>query len=174
MVCPTWRCSVSTMFTLLTLAGLPAVRLGSCAFIAAHPLWDVRPANLHARLRGSGRGLLNLKTVVPKPKGRIWYHNQSGSKVETTKDLFWYAFRGADSNNTRHRGLEDAMKRQLPLIYFYGVAPGAYEPLFPAFVADWNPEKLSCGLLRSILLHRARRPRALGCSGGARTASKPA
>jgi putative restriction endonuclease len=39
-----------------------------------------------------------------------------------------------------------AMAKQLPLIYFYGVAPGIYEPLFPAFVVDWNPEKLSCGL----------------------------
>jgi hypothetical protein len=38
------------------------------------------------------------------------------------------------------------MAKQLPLIYFYGVAPGIYEPLFPAFVVDWNPEKLSCGL----------------------------
>jgi putative restriction endonuclease len=38
------------------------------------------------------------------------------------------------------------MTRQLPLIYFYGIAPGVYEPLFPAFVVEWNPEKLSCGL----------------------------
>jgi hypothetical protein len=36
--------------TLLTLAGLPAVGLGRRAVIAAHPLWDVRPANLHPRL----------------------------------------------------------------------------------------------------------------------------
>jgi putative restriction endonuclease len=38
------------------------------------------------------------------------------------------------------------MTRQLPLIYFYGIAPGLYEPLFPAFVVEWDPEKLSCGL----------------------------
>ncbi len=91
-------------------------------------------------------GLLSLKTVVPKPKGRIWYHDQSAPELETTKDVFWYAFRGADPDNTRNRWLRDAMERQLPLIYFYGVAPGVYEPLFPAFVVDWNLEKLSCGL----------------------------
>ena len=41
-------------------------------------------------------GLLSLKTVVPKPKGRIWYHDQSAPDLDTTKDLFWYAFEGAD------------------------------------------------------------------------------
>jgi putative restriction endonuclease len=88
-------------------------------------------------------GLLSLKTVVPKPEGRIWYHDQSAPVPETTQDLFWYAFRGANPDNTRNRWLRDAMERQLPLIYFYGVAPSVYEPLFPAFIADWNSEKLS-------------------------------
>jgi len=36
--------------TLLNLAGLPAVGLGRRAVIAAHPLWDVRPASFHAGL----------------------------------------------------------------------------------------------------------------------------
>ena len=34
--------------TLNDFAGLPAVVLGRRAIIAAHPLWDVRPAGLHA------------------------------------------------------------------------------------------------------------------------------
>ena len=29
------------------------------------------------------------------------------------------------------------MDDQFPLIYFFGVAPGLYEPLFPAFVSEW-------------------------------------
>jgi putative restriction endonuclease len=91
-------------------------------------------------------GVLSLKTVVPKPKGRFWYHDQSAPKLETTSDVFWYAFTGADPDSTRNRWLRDAMVRRLPLIYFYGVAPGVYELLFPAFVVEWNPEKLSCGL----------------------------
>ena len=36
--------------SLLNLAGLPAVGLGRRAIIAAHPLWDVRPASVHAGL----------------------------------------------------------------------------------------------------------------------------
>ena len=91
-------------------------------------------------------GILSLKTVVPKPKGRIWYHDQSAPELDTATGLFWYAFTRADPSNTRNRWLRDAMTRQLPLIYFYGVAPGVYEPLFPAFVVEWNLEKLSCAL----------------------------
>jgi hypothetical protein len=36
--------------TLTNFAGLPAVVLGRRAIIAAHPLWDIRPASLHAGL----------------------------------------------------------------------------------------------------------------------------
>jgi putative restriction endonuclease len=38
------------------------------------------------------------------------------------------------------------MARQLALVYLYGIAPGVYEPLFPAFVVEWDPERLSCGI----------------------------
>src|ERR1700738_3760389 len=41
-------------------------------------------------------GLLSLKTVVPKPKGRIWYHDQTAPELAAMTDVFWYAFRGAD------------------------------------------------------------------------------
>jgi hypothetical protein len=36
--------------TLANFAGLPAVTQGMHAMFAAHPLWDVRPATLHADL----------------------------------------------------------------------------------------------------------------------------
>lgn len=95
-------------------------------------------------------GVLSLKTVVPRPKGRIWYQDQSAPELETKSDVFWYAFTGSDPNNTRNQWLRDAMTRQLPMIYFYGVAPGVYEPVFPAYVVDWAPENLSCGLSFSV------------------------
>jgi putative restriction endonuclease len=92
------------------------------------------------------KGILSLKTVVPKPKGRIWYHDQSPSETGSSQDIFWYAFRGSDPGNSRNQWLRDAMREKLPLVYFYGVAPGLYEPLFPTFIVDWDPERLSCGL----------------------------
>jgi putative restriction endonuclease len=44
----------------------------------------------------------------------------------------------------RARWLRDAMERALPIIYFYGVAPGLYEALFPIFVVGWDPVSLNC------------------------------
>jgi len=32
---------------------------------------------------------------------------------------------------------------QVPLIYFFGVAPGRYEALFPVFIEDWSAASLS-------------------------------
>jgi putative restriction endonuclease len=91
-------------------------------------------------------GVLSIKTVVPNPKGRIWYHDQSSPDLSRGSDVFWYAFTGPDPNSTRNRWLHHALVEQLPLIYFFGVAPALYEPLFPTFVVEWNPTRLSCGL----------------------------
>lgn len=95
-------------------------------------------------------GLLSLKTVVPKPRGRIWYHDQGSALPEADGEVLSYAFRGADPDNTRNRWLRDAMERQLPIVYFSGVAPGAYEPIFPAFIVEWSAAKLSCSLSFSM------------------------
>jgi putative restriction endonuclease len=92
------------------------------------------------------RGVLSLKTVVSKPSGRIWYHDQHAPVPDIADDVFWYAFRGSDPDGARNQWLWDAMSRRLPLIYFYGIAPAVYEPLFPAFVIHWDPNSLSCGL----------------------------
>jgi putative restriction endonuclease len=34
------------------------------------------------------------------------------------------------------------MQRQIPVIYFLGVSPGRYQPIDPAFVVGWHPERL--------------------------------
>ncbi|HVB81064.1 MAG TPA: HNH endonuclease [Candidatus Binataceae bacterium] len=91
-------------------------------------------------------GLLSVKTVVPKPKGRVWYHDQTPPELTAAGDTLSYAFTGVEPENTRNQWLRQAMADQVPLIYFFGVAPGLYEPLFPTFVTEWQPEKLRCGL----------------------------
>jgi putative restriction endonuclease len=101
------------------------------------------------------QGVLSLKTVVLKPRGRIWYHDQGAPDLQSALDTFSYAFTGRDADSTRNQWLKDAMVRQLPLIYFYGVAPAIYEALFPAFVVEWNPAALSCSLSFSAAPHIA-------------------
>jgi putative restriction endonuclease len=91
-------------------------------------------------------GPLSLKTVVPKPRGRIWYHDQGRPDLPLEGGHLSYAFTGTDADNTRNQWLHYAMEQQLPLIYFVGVAPAVYEPIFPVFVIDWDRANLRCGL----------------------------
>ncbi len=97
-------------------------------------------------------GLLSLKTVIPKPAGRIWYADQMAADpmIPFSNEILRYSFSGSNPNRTRNQWLRDAMVRHLPLIYFYGVAPGVYEPLFPVYVVDWNPSDLCVSLAMSL------------------------
>ncbi len=48
--------------------------------------------------------------------------------------LLRYAYRGTDPAHPDNRGLRRAMEHQIPLVYFYGLAPGQYLPAFPVFI----------------------------------------
>ena len=91
-------------------------------------------------------GVLSLKTVVPKPRGRVWYHDQDGPELSTSGGDMSYAFTGQNPENTRNQWLRQAMEGQFPLVYFVGVAPAIYEPIFPVYVTQWEPEFLRCRL----------------------------
>ena len=56
-------------------------------------------------------GLLSLKTVVPKPRGRVWYHDQIAPELSADAGLHWYAFSGDDPGHSRNRWLREAMER---------------------------------------------------------------
>lgn len=54
-----------------------------------------------------------------------------------------YAYRGTDPGHVDNRGLRDAMRRQLPLVYFYRLQPGQYLAAFPVYVVGDHPERLT-------------------------------
>lgn len=92
-------------------------------------------------------GLLSVKTVVPKPRGRVWYADQhAAADAASVTDTLRYSFTGADPANARNQWLLDAARRRLPIVYLYGVAPAAYEPLFPVFVEEWDDRALCVSL----------------------------
>jgi hypothetical protein len=72
------------------------------------------------------RYLLSIKTVFPKPGGRVWYddqrevHQQIFAGVGTIE----YAFMGQDPNAADNRWLREAFENRVPVIYFLGIAPG--------------------------------------------------
>ncbi len=53
-----------------------------------------------------------------------------------------YKYRGTDPLHSENVALRRAMERKLPLIWFVGVAPAQYEPIYPVWVVGDAPENL--------------------------------
>ncbi|HET7550234.1 MAG TPA: HNH endonuclease [Gemmatimonadaceae bacterium] len=54
-----------------------------------------------------------------------------------------YAYRGTDPEHPDNAGLRRAMQRRLPLVYFYGLAPGQYLPAFPVYIVGDRQSSLA-------------------------------
>jgi putative restriction endonuclease len=57
--------------------------------------------------------------------------------------LLRYAYRGTDPAHPDNVGLRRAMQRRLPLVYFYGLAPGQYLPAFPVYIVGDRQSELA-------------------------------
>ena len=90
------------------------------------------------------RYLLSIKTVMPKPGGRVWYDDQSEAhdQIYDGVDGIDYAFMGSDPNAAENQSLRAAYENQVGVIYFLGIAPGRYQPRWPVHIADWDARAL--------------------------------
>lgn len=72
------------------------------------------------------RYLLSIKTVIPKPGGRVWYDDQleAHDQIYGGADGIDYAFMGSDPNAADNQWLRAAYENQVGVIYFPGIAPG--------------------------------------------------
>lgn len=90
------------------------------------------------------RFLLSIKTVFPKPGGRVWYDDQR----EVHRQIFEgdetvdYAFMGQNPDAADNRWLREAFENRVPIIYFLGIAPGKYQAMLPAFISGWDATAL--------------------------------
>jgi len=72
---------------------------------------------------------LSIRTVhSPDPYARP-YADDIG-----TDGYLRYKWRGTDPSHAENRALRDAMTLRLPLIWFQGVGPGAYVPIYPVWM----------------------------------------
>jgi putative restriction endonuclease len=81
------------------------------------------------------RHLLSIRTVYPRPGGRVWYDDQREvhRQIYEGDEAVDYAFMGNDPDAADNRWLRAAMESQVPLIYFLGIAPGHYQAVIPTF-----------------------------------------
>lgn len=61
-----------------------------------------------------------------------------------TPEGFWsYRYRGSDPRHPENAGLRRAMRQQVPIIYFLGIVPGRYLPIYPAYIVGDDPRHLT-------------------------------
>jgi putative restriction endonuclease len=94
------------------------------------------------------RFLLSIKTVFPKPGGKVWYDDQREvhRQILEGDEMIDYAFMGRDPNAADNRWLREAHENSVPIIYFLGIAPGRYQAVLPCFVSGWDAAGLKARL----------------------------
>jgi putative restriction endonuclease len=90
------------------------------------------------------RFLLSIRTVFPKPGGKIWYDDQRQvhRQIFEGDETIDYAFMGQNPDAADNRWLREAFENQVPIIYFLGIAPGHYQAMLPAFILGWDAKAL--------------------------------
>lgn len=88
--------------------------------------------------------LLSIRTVFPAAGRRVWYDDQREvhAQVYGGHEAVDYAFMGDNPDAADNRWLRDAWERQIPIIYFLGIAPKRYHAILPAFIGDWDARSL--------------------------------
>ena len=88
--------------------------------------------------------LLSIRTVFPKPGGRVWYDDQRQvhRQIYEGDETIDYAFMGQNPEAADNRWLREAFENRIPVIYFLGIAPGRYQAIVPAFISGWDSNAL--------------------------------
>lgn len=87
---------------------------------------------------------LSIRTSFPRAGRKVWYDDQRDvhRQIFEGDETVDYAFMGDDPDAADNQGLREVHERQLPLVYFLGIAPALYQPVFPAFVSEWDRHAL--------------------------------
>lgn len=79
---------------------------------------------------------LSISTTYRPSGAKRPYEDEMGSD-----GLLRYKWSTTDSNNMDNRGMRAAMEEGVPLIWFYGVGPSLFQPIYPVFIVAEEPEQ---------------------------------
>lgn len=91
---------------------------------------------------------LSIRTTYTPPNELPPYEDDLGSD-----GLVRYKYRGTDPNHSDNRALRAAMRHQIPLIYFVGVASGVYSATYPVWIIGEDRERHEF----TVAVHEAQR-----------------
>jgi putative restriction endonuclease len=94
------------------------------------------------------RFLLSVRTVFPRPGGKVWYDDQREvhRQIFDGDETVEYAFMGQNPDAADNRWLREAFESGIPTIYFLGIAPGRYQAFLPTFISDWDVKALKAAI----------------------------
>ena len=84
---------------------------------------------------------LSIKTTVPRTGRSRWYRDQDLDSLDHDTGLLRYDLARGGRNDPTNRALLAAMQRDAPLIYFIGLKPAIYQPMFPVWIKDFKQEE---------------------------------
>jgi putative restriction endonuclease len=95
------------------------------------------------------RFLLSIRTVFPKPGGKVWYDDQREvhRQIFEGDEMIDYAFMGQNPDAADNQWLREAFENRVPIIYFLGIAPGRYQATLPAFISGWDGQALKARVI---------------------------
>lgn len=101
--------------------------------------FDGQPFKLKDRQRGIRKpreltAALSITTTYTPPNRPRRYADELGAD-----GLIRYKWRD-DAQEADNRALREAVRQGVPLIWFFGIAPGVYQPIYPVFVIAEEPE----------------------------------
>lgn len=120
-------------------AVLPWEKVAEGFTFRGEPLYFATKAEGIFRPRRMQGGALSIKTTVPR-QGRTARYDD----IASDDGAFFYRFKGSDPGSHSNQLLARAQQLNAPLIYFYGVAPGMYRPIWPAYISRFDPQNLTC------------------------------
>ena len=113
--------------------------------ITSDELLDFTFDGVRFRLMDAQRGIrkprqlasaLSIRTVYASDASKRPYEDEIAADGSIT-----YKWRGDDPNHAENRALRETMLRNQPLIWFFGVGPAAYQPIFPIYILREEPAK---------------------------------
>ena len=84
---------------------------------------------------------LSIKTTVPRTGRSRWYRDQDIDSLDHDTDLLRYDLAHGGPSDPTNQALLAAMHWNAPLIYFIGLAPAIYLPIFPVWVKEFKQEE---------------------------------
>ena len=113
------------------------------------PLWNPRKGIFKPKRMQS---LLSIRTVYPRKGVKVRYDDQKQAhrRIFESEESVSYAFMGEDPGAAENQRLREALERRIPIIYFFGVADGRYQALFPSYVATWDRSTRKAGIVFGV------------------------